>query len=106
MSVGCGMPKLGSNVPHMENRSSAAGPFDRAAAAALRAAAAERQITQTTIAKESGIAPRTLARYMAGTSPIPVSKLVEVAAAIGVGAGEVIDSARVIAHRAEQNSGG
>ena len=90
----------------MENRASTAGPFDRAVAAALRAAAAERQVTQATIAKSTGIAPRTLARYMAGTSPIPVSKLVDVAAAIGVGASEVIESAQVIARRAQQNSRG
>ena len=43
------------------------------------------------VAEKSGIAPRTLARYMAGTSPIPVSKLVDVGSAIGVSAGDIID---------------
>ena len=104
--MGCGMPKLGSNVPLMETRASTAGPFDRAVAAALRAATAERFMTQTEVADKTGIPVRTLARYYKGTSPIPVSKLVDLAEAIGVPAGDLIDSAKVIANRAEKNAGG
>lgn len=83
----------------MEKRSSAAGPFDRALAAALRAAAAERQVSQVHIAKRSGISSRTLARYMRGTSPIPVARLEDIGPAIGVTPEAMLKAARVIAQR-------
>ena len=89
----------------METRGSTAGPFDKAIAAALRAAIGERFMTQTEVAAKAGVAPRTLARYFMGTSPIPVTRLVEIADAIGVSAGDIIDSAKVIANRTEKNSG-
>ena len=85
----------------MESRSSSAGPFDRAVAGALHAAIAERFMTQRAIAHRAGIAERTLARYYMGTSPIPVTRLVEMSDAIGVHPGDIIDGARVIARRAE-----
>ena len=89
----------------MEARGSTAGPFDKAIAAALRAAIGERFMTQTEVATKAGVAPRTLARYFMGTSPIPVTRLVEIADAIGVSAGDIIDAAKVIANRTEKNTG-
>lgn len=96
--------QIGQYPAIMETRASTVGPFDQAVSAALRAAAAERQVTQATITRVAEIAPRTLARYMAGESPIPVSKLVDITAVIGVGAGEVLDAAKVIANRSEKNT--
>jgi len=89
----------------METRGSTAGPFDKAVAAALRSAIGERFMTQTEVAARAGVAPRTLARYFMGTSPIPVTKLVEISKAIGVSAGDILDAAQVIADRAEKNTG-
>ena len=89
----------------METRASTAGPFDKAVAAALRAAIGERFMTQTEVAAKAGVAPRTFSRYFMGTSPIPVTKLVQITDAIGVSAGDIIDAAKGIARRNEENSG-
>jgi transcriptional regulator with XRE-family HTH domain len=97
---------MGSNVPLMETRASSAGPFDRAVAAALRSATAERFLTQVEVAEKTGIPVRTLARYYKGTSPVPIGKLVDIASALGVQPSEIVESAQVIARRAEQNRRG
>ena len=99
------MPKLGSIVPDMENRTTTAGPFDKAVAGALRSAIGERFMTQADVAKRAGVAPRTFARYFMGTSPMPVAKLVEVCDAIGVDPGEILNAARVILERTEKEAG-
>jgi len=89
----------------METRGTTAGPFDKAVAAALRSAIGERFMSQSEVAKKAGVAPRTLARYFMGTSPIPVARLVDICTAIGVSAGDIIDAAKVIARRNEKDTG-
>lgn len=88
----------------MNTRPSSVGPFDKAIADALRGKAAELHLTQIDIANASGITARTIHRYMNGQSPIPVSKLVDIASAIGVDPGEIINAARTLVKRHEQNT--
>ena len=90
----------------MSTRASTVGPFDKAVSAALRAAAAELQITQTEVTRRTGIPHRALIRYWNGESPIPVGKLVDIASALGLQASHIIEAAEVIARRAQQNSRG
>ena len=102
----CKSAVVGSIVPYMsENRGTTADTFDRAVAAALRAAIGERFMSQAEVARKAEIAPRTLARYFMGTSPIPVAKLVAITDAIGVSAGSILDAAKVIANRPENHRG-
>ena len=104
-SAYCAPDRGGTNVPNMTTRASTIGPFDEAASAALRAAAAEHRVTQVEVAAKTGIPHRTLIRYWNAQSTIPIGKLVEIAAAIGVSAADIIEAAQVIVRRAENHSG-
>jgi transcriptional regulator with XRE-family HTH domain len=88
-----------------DSRPSTAGPFDKAVAGALRAATAQRFMTQTEVAEKTGISIRTLARYYKGTSPLPIGKLVDIAQALGMPASEIVEAAQAIARQAQEDGG-
>lgn len=89
----------------MDQRTPKVGPFGQAVAAAIRSAAAERRITQKEVAAKTGIPERSLVRYWNAQSRIDIESLVEIASAIGVQAEDIVEAARVISNRAENNAG-
>lgn len=57
--------------------------FDKAVAAALRGKQAEKDIPLYAVAEAAGIPERTLIRYLKGQRPMPLSKMIAIAGAIG-----------------------
>lgn len=76
--------------------------FDQAIATVLREKQAGKQISNGAIIEATGIPERTLIRYMKGQRPIPISKMVAIAGAIGVDAGVVVKAAIEAVKVAEQ----
>ena len=79
--------------------------FDLAIATALRGKRGEKSLTLQAIADLAGIPVTTMERYFKGTRPIPASKLVAVSDAMNVPVGEIIESAKNILARSEQQQG-
>ena len=68
-------------------------PFDKAVAAALRGKQAEKDIPLYVVAEATEIPVRTLIRYMKGQRPIPLSKMIAIAGAIGEDASVIVKAA-------------
>lgn len=77
-------------------------PFDAAVAAILRGKRAEKDIPLYVVAETTEIPERTLIRYLKGQRPIPLSKMIAIAGAIGEDPGFVIKAAVESVQVAEQ----
>lgn len=89
----------------MDSKRAVVDPFDSAIAAALRGKLGEKNLTRKAVSAATGIPLVSVERYFKGQSPIPMSKFVSIAHALGVQAGEVIQAAEVIMNASKQKNG-
>lgn len=78
--------------------------FDQAVATVLRGKQAENRVSNIALTDATGIPERTLIRYMQGQRPIPLSRMVAIASAIGVDAGDVVRAAIEAVQVAEEQA--
>lgn len=79
--------------------------LDEAVAQALREKMAGRQVSRAELARRAELHPGTVERYVAGTRPIPASRLIIFADAIGIETGELVKSAKEILMAGQQHHG-
>lgn len=84
---------MGRTIPVMSKDTVTGDPFDEALARALRRRIALDELKIPDVAVSAGLLPRTLRRYLSGERTMPMSRFVAVCTAMGVDAGEIIESA-------------
>lgn len=84
---------------HMGTNSRTAGPWTEAVAAEIRAERARQKLSQVALAEASGVPRSTLVKLEAGTRPIDMEQLRQIADALHISQWELV-------RRAESNTGG
>lgn len=94
-SHGLDKDRPGLYTVHMDTRSNA---IDKAIAAQLRGYAAQKNISKTKIAEESGMSTRTVTRYMTGERSMPISTLFSMTQVLGIDMSKVLSDAENSVH--------
>jgi len=66
--------------------------FSEAIAAQIRGIIAKKGLSKGEVSERSGIPPRTLARYLNSTPQLPIDTIRDLAAAIGVSVGDLVEA--------------